>query len=166
MERHLLPEQLFGRCFFTEIIESLQSQIDSLAYYMTEGLDAIALNDSLLTEYLVGVAAASEEGDSTLGAWVLELSMAVAEQSRLDSLESLIASGESSGGPQSGQNPIPSYMYDLGDGGQGDFILEPGQLDVPLPSGNYNSVYIPEGASAKIEPSPDNGSSGCWVFRH
>ena len=148
------PEQLLLEGgSLTEIIESMQSQIDSLASYTNEGFGAIALNDSLLTEYLVSVAAASEEGDSTLGAWVLELSMAVAEQSsRLDSLESLIASGESSGGPQSGQNPIPSYMYDLGDGGQGDFILEPGQLDVPLPSGNYNSVYIPEGASAKIEP--------------
>ena len=148
------PEQLLlDGVSLTEIIESLQSQIDSLASYMTEGFDAIALNDSLLTEYLVGVAAASEEGDSTLGAWVLELSMSVAEQSsRLDSLESLIASGESSGGQQSQQNSIPSYMYDLGDGGQGDFFLEPGQLDVPLPSGNYNSIYIPEGASAKIEP--------------
>ena len=69
------PEQLLlDGASLTEIIESLQSQIDSLASYTNEGFGAIALNDSLLTEYLVSVAAASEEGDSTLGAWVMQLS--------------------------------------------------------------------------------------------
>jgi hypothetical protein len=47
---------------------------------------------------------------------------------------------------------IPTYMLDLGEAEDGDFILEPGQLDVPLPLGNYGSIYIPEGASATIMP--------------
>ena len=82
------PEQLLlDSASLTEIIESLQSQIDSLASYTNEGFGAIALNDSLLTEYLVGVAAASEEGDSTLGAWVMQLSEVVEQQQvQIDSL--------------------------------------------------------------------------------
>ena len=82
------PEQLLlDGASLTEIIESLQSQIDSLASYTNEGFGGIALNDSLLTEYLVGVAAASEEGDSTLGAWVMQLSEVVEQQqAQLDSL--------------------------------------------------------------------------------
>lgn len=82
------PEQLLlDGASLTEIIESLQSQIDSLASYTNEGFGAIALNDSLLTEYLVGVAAASEEGDSTLGAWVMQLSEVVEQQQgQIDSL--------------------------------------------------------------------------------
>ena len=82
------PEQLLlDGSSLTEIIESLQSQIDSLASYTNEGFGAIALNDSLLTEYLVGVAAASEEGDSTLGAWVMQLSELVEQQQgQIDSL--------------------------------------------------------------------------------
>ncbi|MGB1056038.1 MAG: FISUMP domain-containing protein [Flavobacteriales bacterium] len=82
------PEQLLlDGSSLTEIIESLQSQIDSLASYTNEGFGAIALNDSLLTEYLVGVAAASEEGDSTLGAWVMQLSEVVEQQqAQIDSL--------------------------------------------------------------------------------
>ena len=69
------PEQLLlDGASLTEIIESLQTQIDSLASFTNEGFGALVLNDSLLTEYLVGVAAASEEGDSTLGAWVMQLS--------------------------------------------------------------------------------------------
>ena len=85
------PEQLLlDGASLTEIIESLQSHIDSLASYTTEGFNAIAINDSLLTEYLVGVAAASEEGDSTLGAWVLQLSEVVQQQQTLiDSLHVL-----------------------------------------------------------------------------
>ena len=75
------PEQLLlDGASLTEIIESLQSQIDSLASYTNEGFGAIALNHSLLTEYLVSVAAASEEGDSTLGAWVMQLSEVVEQQ--------------------------------------------------------------------------------------
>ena len=93
------PEQLLlDGASLTEIVESLQSQIDSLASYTNEGFGAIALNDSLLTEYLVGVAAASEEGDSTLGAWVMELSEVVEQQqSQLDSLLSLQQSGTNTG---------------------------------------------------------------------
>ena len=84
------PEQLLlDGASLTEIIESLQEQIDSLASYTNEGFGAIALNDSLLTEYLVGVAAASEEGDSTLGAWVMQLSEVVEQQqAQLDSIQS------------------------------------------------------------------------------
>ena len=84
------PEQLLlDGASLTDIIESLQSQIDSLASHTNEGLGAIALNDSLLTEYLVGVAAASEEGDSTLGAWVMQLSEVVEQQQlQIDSLAS------------------------------------------------------------------------------
>ena len=66
------PEQLLlDGASLTEIIESLQSQIDSLASYTNEGFGAIALNDSLLTEYLVGVAAASDRQSSsaTRGGW-------------------------------------------------------------------------------------------------
>jgi uncharacterized protein (TIGR02145 family) len=61
-----------------------------LASYTNEGFGAIALNDSLLTEYLVGVAAASEEGDSTLGAWVMQLSEVVEQQqAQIDSLSTV-----------------------------------------------------------------------------
>ena len=85
------PEQLLlDGSSLTEIIESLQSQIDSLASYTNEGFGAIALNDSLLTEYLVSVAAASEEGDSTLGAWVMQLSEVVEQQqAQIDSLSTV-----------------------------------------------------------------------------
>lgn len=90
------PEQLLlDGASLTEIIESLQSQIDSLASYTNEGFGAIALNDSLLTEYLVGVAAASEEGDSTLGAWVMQLSELVEQQQvQLDSISTATEGGE------------------------------------------------------------------------
>ncbi len=47
---------------------------------------------------------------------------------------------------------IPNYMLDLGEAEEGDFILEVGQLNVPLQAGNYSSVYIPVGASATITP--------------
>ena len=82
------PEQLMlDGASLTEIIESLQTQIDSLASFTNEGFGALVLNDSLLTEYLVGVAAASEEGDSTLAAWVMQLSEVVEQQqAQLDSL--------------------------------------------------------------------------------
>ena len=83
------PEQLLlDGASLTEIIESLQTQIDSLASFTNEGFGALVLNDSLLTEYLVGVAAASEEGDSTLAAWVMQLSEVVEQQqAQLDSME-------------------------------------------------------------------------------
>ena len=82
------PEQLLlDGASLTEIIESLQTQIDSLASYTNDGFGALVLNDSLLTEYLVGVAAASEEGDSTLAAWVMQLSEVVEQQqAQIDSL--------------------------------------------------------------------------------
>ena len=72
----------------SDIITILQAQIDSLASYSNEGFGAMALNDSILTEYLIGIAAASEEGDSTLGAWVMQLSEVVEQQQAdIDSMQ-------------------------------------------------------------------------------
>ena len=71
----------------TDIIEILQSQIDSLASYTNDGFSALALNDSALTNYFVNLATDSEEGDSTLGAWVMQLSEIVeSQQIQVDSL--------------------------------------------------------------------------------
>ena len=82
------PEQLLvdGESI-TDIIEILQSQIDSLASYTNDGFSALALNDSALTNYFVNLATDSEEGDSTLGAWVMQLSEIVeSQQIQVDSL--------------------------------------------------------------------------------
>ena len=117
------PEQLLlDGASLTEIIESLQSQIDSLASLTNQGFGAIALNDSLLTEYLVSIAAASEEGDSTLGAWVMQLSEVVEQQqAQIDSienaeLENYVVSVEVTGGVM---------LVTYADGAQYSHVLEP-----------------------------------------
>ena len=106
------PEQLLlDGASLTEIIESLQTQIDSLASFTNEGFGALVLNDSLLTEYLVGVAAASEEGDSTLAAWVMQLSEVVEQQqAQIDSLTNINASSVTLGSAI--PFPIPPYDND------------------------------------------------------
>jgi len=118
------PEQLLlDGASLTEIIESLQSQIDSLASYTNEGFGAIALNDSLLTEYLVGVAAASEEGDSTLGAWVMQLSEVVEQQQA--QLNSMVAPNSwSLTYPDGTANFFPVFHDFIS---SGDYIVPEGQ---------------------------------------
>ena len=89
---------LFGQSFtpeellvdgesITDLIGILQSQIDSVAAYSHDEFLTLALNDSLLTNYLVNLAADSEQGDSTLGAWVMQLSEILdSQQMQIDSL--------------------------------------------------------------------------------
>ncbi len=128
------PEQLLlDGASLTEIIESLQSQIDSLASYTNEAFGAIALNDSLLTEYLVGVAAASEEGDSTLGAWVMQLSeMVELQQVQIDSLQYL----------QEEATPFDSIAMVLSSGElvQGDMLVRYNSNWTPLVAGSEGSI--------------------------
>ena len=127
------PEQLLlDGASLTEIIESLQSQIDSLASYTNEGFGAIALNDSLLTEYLVSVAAASEEGDSTLGAWVMQLSEMVGQQQmQIDSV--LNYSEQESVFYYDMQSDIDSYWLE-------DPQMHPWAPTISIPSGHDKVV--------------------------
>lgn len=161
------PEQLLlDGASFTEIIESLQTQIDSLASFTNEGFGALVLNDSLLTEYLVGVAAASEEGDSTLAAWVVQLSEVVEQQqAQIDSLleDEIFPFNEAGqlafGSREVWQVPIEvSYISDWGyplvthySPGEDGFMITP-----------QNAICSFNGFNAFIVPSSFQHETSTW----
>ena len=157
------PEQLLlDGASLTEIIESLQSQIDSLASYTNEGFGAIALNDSLLTEYLVGIAAASEEGDSALGAWVMQLSEVVEQQQgQIESLSSALPT------------PIDSMLYPNGEH-TFEILGDYRRIDVGVPPIDRFDVYWYENgyqqnnnvAVSEVMEFVSNTPNVIWVRPH
>ena len=90
------PEELLvDGASLSEIILALQVQIDSLAAYTDDGIGSLSLSDSTIIEYLIGAVSQSEQADSTLSSWVVELSSVVSSQQSI--LDSLLAQNSTSG---------------------------------------------------------------------
>jgi len=109
-----------------------------------------------LMALVVAVTAGAQVMDTTLNGNSVYMNLNYAKldliiQALQAGMEALETSSETPSETPS-DTSIPNYMLDLGEAEDGDFILEVGQLNVPLQAGNYSSVYIPLGASAKITP--------------